>query len=160
MHIVKRGESLSIIAHRYGKSLTAIKKYNKLRTTSLAIGQKIKIPNVTAALNITIPKQLPYKRVVHKVRKGESLSIIAQYYGKSLLEVKSYNKLSSSKVRIGQKIKIPKMMSTLAKHKVNSGETLSIIGHRYGIKTSSLKLFNHLRSNSLAIGQVLTIPFA
>lgn len=46
------------------------------------------------------------------------------------------------------------------KHKVRSGESLSVIAHRYQISISSLKKANKLKSNSLRIGQTLVIPRA
>ncbi|GIU06177.1 N-acetylmuramoyl-L-alanine amidase [Shewanella sp. MBTL60-112-B2] len=45
-------------------------------------------------------------------------------------------------------------------HKVRSGESLSVIAHRYQISISSLKKANNLKSNSLRIGQKLKIPSA
>ncbi|WOT04614.1 N-acetylmuramoyl-L-alanine amidase [Shewanella youngdeokensis] len=46
------------------------------------------------------------------------------------------------------------------KHKVRSGESLSVIAHRYQVSVSSLKKANKLKSDSLKIGQVLVIPRA
>ncbi|MCL1092983.1 N-acetylmuramoyl-L-alanine amidase [Shewanella kaireitica] len=46
------------------------------------------------------------------------------------------------------------------KHKVRSGESLSVIAHRYQISISSLKKANKLKSDSLRIGQTLVIPRA
>ena len=43
-------------------------------------------------------------------------------------------------------------------HKVTSGESLSLLAHRYSISISALKTHNALRSNNLRIGQVLKIP--
>ena len=43
-------------------------------------------------------------------------------------------------------------------HKVRSGESLSVLASRYGISVSSLKKANQLSSNTLYIGQNLTIP--
>lgn len=45
-------------------------------------------------------------------------------------------------------------------HKVRSGESLSVIAHRYQISVSSLKKANNLKSNSIRIGQKLIIPRA
>ncbi|MBL4912781.1 N-acetylmuramoyl-L-alanine amidase [Shewanella schlegeliana] len=45
-------------------------------------------------------------------------------------------------------------------HKVRSGESLSVIAHRYKISVSSLKKANNLSSNSIRIGQKLKIPRA
>lgn len=44
------------------------------------------------------------------------------------------------------------------KHKVRSGESLSVLSKRYNISMSKLKSINNLKSNSLRIGQTLKIP--
>ncbi|MGS0728120.1 N-acetylmuramoyl-L-alanine amidase, partial [Shewanella sp. 0m-11] len=45
-------------------------------------------------------------------------------------------------------------------HKVRSGESLSVIAHRYQVSINSLKKANNLKSNSIRIGQRLIIPRA
>ncbi|GAA0823748.1 N-acetylmuramoyl-L-alanine amidase [Colwellia sp. D2M02] len=44
------------------------------------------------------------------------------------------------------------------KHKVRSGESLSVLAKRYNISMNKLKAINNLKSNSLQIGQTLKIP--
>ncbi len=44
------------------------------------------------------------------------------------------------------------------KHKVRSGESLSVLASRYGVSIKALKQANKLKSNTLFIGQDLTIP--
>ena len=44
----------------------------------------------------------------HKVRSGESLSVLAQRYNISMTKLKSVNKLKSNALRIGQTLKIPR----------------------------------------------------
>jgi len=44
----------------------------------------------------------------HKVRSGESLSVLAQRYNISMAALKSVNKLKSNALRIGQTLKIPR----------------------------------------------------
>ena len=155
IHKVSRGESLSVIAKRYGKTTKDLKAYNKLRSTSLQVGQKIKIPGSGYRAPAKLAKAKP---VVYKVKKGESLSVIASRFGTTATVLKKYNNLSSSSLLIGQKIKIPASLAQFTKHKVRSGESLSVIANRYGTTTNALKAFNKLRSSSLIIGQVLTIP--
>lgn len=46
------------------------------------------------------------------------------------------------------------------KHKVRSGESLSVIAHRYQVSIGSIKKANNLKSNSIRIGQNLVIPRA
>ncbi|HHL19471.1 MAG TPA: AMIN domain-containing protein [Thiothrix sp.] len=43
-HIVKSGESLSVIAQSYGLSTKMLKKYNELNGSTIRIGQKLSIP--------------------------------------------------------------------------------------------------------------------
>ena len=43
----------------------------------------------------------------HKVKKGETLSVIAQKFGTSIKELKQYNSLHSSKIKVNQILKIP-----------------------------------------------------
>ncbi|MGB2079364.1 MAG: LysM peptidoglycan-binding domain-containing protein, partial [Vibrio sp.] len=43
-HIVKRGESLSLIAQRYGTTMNSLMQYNGLKSTGVQVGQTIKIP--------------------------------------------------------------------------------------------------------------------
>jgi N-acetylmuramoyl-L-alanine amidase len=44
----------------------------------------------------------------HKVRSGESLSVLAQRYNISMATLKSVNNLKSNALRIGQTLKIPR----------------------------------------------------
>ena len=43
-HVVKSGESLSVIAQNYGVSTKTLKKYNALNGSTIRIGQKLSIP--------------------------------------------------------------------------------------------------------------------
>ena len=121
-HRVKRGETLSLVARRYGLSTAALAKANGLRTTSkLKIGQTLKIPGGTStavapkktqppAKAQTAAKQAPSKATVrsHTVRKGETLSAIARKSGVSVKQLAAANGISpATRVRIGQRLKIP-----------------------------------------------------
>lgn len=46
------------------------------------------------------------KVVIHEVQKGESLSVIAQKYKKTVSSIKQHNRLTSDNIRIGQKLLI------------------------------------------------------
>ena len=43
-HVVKRGDSLYSISKKYGTTVDALKKVNRLKKEALQVGQKIKIP--------------------------------------------------------------------------------------------------------------------
>jgi len=155
VHRVKSGESLSVIANQYGRSTSELKAYNNLKTSAIKVGQRIKIPDANYRLPVAVAKP---KIVSHKVKSGESLSVIANRYGTTSTVLKAYNNLSSSVLRVNQTIKVPMTSTQFTKHKVRSGESLSVIASRYGTTTRLLKAFNQLSSNSLSVGQVLTVP--
>lgn len=155
---VKSGDSLSVIASQYDMSTKALKDYNQLRSSSLRVGQKIKVPGMmtTAAVKkVVVPTQ-------HKVSSGESLSVIAEKYDRTSKQFEVYNNLSSSRLLVGQVLKIPGANyvapSVPESHKVKSGESLSVIAYQYGTTSEQLKLHNKLRSSTLFVGQVLKIP--
>ncbi|EIO4060895.1 N-acetylmuramoyl-L-alanine amidase [Vibrio vulnificus] len=162
VHTVKRGESLSVIAERYGTSTQTIMKDNQLKSSSLSIGQTLKIhrgvpgPKVIAAQ----PNTVETKTITHKVSKGEFLGIIADRYKVSVADIRRENKLKSDTLWVGQKLSITVNLKDqpIRKHTVARGEFLSKIAAKYGVSVSSIRQANNLRSDELAIGQVLIIP--
>jgi len=151
-HKVSSGESLSVIAEKYGRTSKQFEAYNNLSSSRLLVGQVLKIPNADYVVP-SVPES-------HKVKSGESLSVIAYQYGTTSEQLKLYNKLRSSTLFVGQVLKIPAQKVQQTEHKVRSGESLSVIAQRYGTTTTAIKSTNNLRSNSLAVGQVLTIPIS
>jgi N-acetylmuramoyl-L-alanine amidase len=163
LHVVKKGEFLSVIAKKYGTSTSTLKSYNNLKSTSLRVGQKIKIPGAGSS-NYQAPVVKVEVPTEHKVERGESLSVIAQRYDRSAQQFQAYNQLSSTRLSVGQVLKIPSENYSApvrpSTHTVEKGQSLSVIASRYGVSTQQLKQFNGLRSNSLNIGQRLKIPTA
>lgn len=93
------------------------------------------------------------------VKRGDSLSEIADKFGVSLSGLKSANKLTSNTIRIGQELTIPGGQETVvSEHKIRRGETLSEIAVRYSVSLSSLRAANDLSNDRIMVGQVLKIP--
>ncbi len=130
-HKVKRGETLSSIAQKYGVSIESIKENNKLKNDRVKRGQKLRIikqnPSYTASpeavsdssttkvqekketQKVDKPKKNnKSKTTTHTVRKGESLWKIANRYGVTVKAIKNANNLKSDNLKAGQKLKIPK----------------------------------------------------
>lgn len=160
-HKVSKGESLSVIAKKYGTSTSAIKQANKLKSNSIRIGQVLTIPG--GKVQITVPEisnPVETRRITHVVQRGEYLGMIASRYKVSVANIKRENKLKSDTLKLGQKLQITVSMKDqpVRKHKVKRGEFLGKIASQYNISVSSLRKANNLRSDSLAVGQVLIIP--
>ncbi len=157
-HKVSRGESLSVIASKYGTSTQTLMKFNNLKSSSLAIGQVLKIPGSTSSSSSS--SAVKTKTITHTVKSGEYLGKIASRYKVSVADIKRENRLKSETVRVGQKLRITVEVKDipLRKHKVARGDYLGKIASKYGVSVNSIRQANKLRSDSLAIGQVLIIP--
>lgn len=95
----------------------------------------------------------------YTVRRGDSLSMIAQRFGTTMAALKKHNSLKSDGVQIGQVIKLPGGVEPVAReHKIQSGETLSGIAARYRVSLADLRRLNELRADRILVGQVLRIP--
>jgi membrane-bound lytic murein transglycosylase D len=123
-HYVKSGENLAIIAQKYGCSVENIKAWNNLKNNTIYPKQKLKVSGdvavasatdapVTAGTAGTSKSQsatAERQYVYYTVKKGDTLWDIAQQYkGVSVEDIKKWNNLgSSSKLQVGQKLKINK----------------------------------------------------
>jgi len=114
---VKSGDYLGLIAKRYGVYVKDIVRWNRLRSNSLQIGQRLiiypKRRGYTAVekkkINKTIVPKLGEKKV-HQVVKGDSLWNIAKKYGVTVVAIKSWNSLwKKNHLELGQKLAIYKM---------------------------------------------------
>ncbi|MDA0120633.1 LysM peptidoglycan-binding domain-containing protein [Vibrio sp. T11.5] len=160
-HKVKRGESLSVIAKKYGTTTKAIMQTSKLKSSGLAIGQVLSIPGSKGSVPVPkVTNPVETKTITHVVQSGEYLGKIAARYKVSVATIKRENKLRSDTLKLGQKLKITVSMKDqpLRKHKVKRGEFLGKIASQYDVSVSAIRKANNLRSDELAIGQVLIIP--
>lgn len=158
-HKVKRGDSLSLIASKYGMSLKELKRINGLRRNTAVLGQRLKVNKSTASAS----RKTTQKVSRHTVKRGESLSLISAKYNVTIAALKSINNLSSNTVRVGQKIKLPSGTTVTTKtanrkHTVKRGDTLSEIAEQYGVTINTLMKANSMRTRTVLLGQRLSIP--
>ncbi|CAK9886170.1 MAG: N-acetylmuramoyl-L-alanine amidase AmiB [Candidatus Erwinia impunctatus] len=103
-HTVRRGETLSGIAAKYGVSSATLRSLNTLRNDVVWVGQRLNLPAVTVPVSSTAGAGKPVR---HKVVSGDSLSSIAARYGVSSQKIKQVNKLKSNNVLLGTTLVIP-----------------------------------------------------
>ncbi|WP_016959116.1 N-acetylmuramoyl-L-alanine amidase [Enterovibrio norvegicus] len=169
-HKVTPGQSLSVIAKKYGSTVSAIKAANGLKSNSLRVGQVLSVPNVNlGTLASTSSKPTAPQRgaktssgktvtKLHIVGRGEYLGKIASKYGVTVASIRSANKLRSDELAVGQKLKVVGIKPKNKQHKVKRGEYLGKIASNYGVTVDSIRNVNKLRSDELAVGQTLIIP--
>ena len=116
-------------------------------------------------------------------KKGQSMASIGKAHGVSAKQLGWYNpkaaKLKSGALRAGQVILVPRRdvvalardvpnpsvekypsrraRGGVRRHAVASGETLSAIGHKYGVSVATLKKLNGLKSDRVMPGQSLVV---
>jgi N-acetylmuramoyl-L-alanine amidase len=109
IHKVKRGETLTGIAVKYGTTVGALSDLNKLKKDGVWVGQRLKVPAGTKAVSVNSQKNAAVKKNVekHKVTRGDTLSEIASKYGVSMNDIKTANHMKSGEVQLGQTLTIP-----------------------------------------------------
>lgn len=103
-YVVSRGDSLSLIAQRNNISLSQLRSANNLRSDTIQVGQKLRIPGSGPAL---IAVSAPPQVSEHTIARGETLSGIAQRYSISLARLREANQLRNDTIRVGQVLVIP-----------------------------------------------------
>ena len=109
-HRIRRGESLSTIAARYHSSIRKIMWANNMhRSSYIVAGRKLKIP-LGRMISYTPPANKKRNDAnlpsTHVVRSGDSLWIIAKRYGTTTKKIQLLNNLSTTRLHIGQVLKI------------------------------------------------------
>ena len=160
--VVKRGETLSEIADRYGTTVNRLMEMNGLRNANdLWAGSRIKVPgNVYSgggSGNYT-------------VKAGETLSEIADRYGTSVDRLVQLNGLrDANDLWAGSRIQVPgasarpqvAVNKNAKTHQVQPGESLSSIADRYGVSMQRLIAINGISNpNQVMAGSTLTLRAA
>ena len=108
-HKVRRGDNLWDIARKYNTSWRAIKEINKIKGNTVQIGWTLQIPSegyTEYRKSSSRSKSKAGKFIYHTVRRGDTISEIAEKYRTSQRKVKDWNGLKNDRIRIGQKLKI------------------------------------------------------
>ena len=101
-HVVKSGDSLWIIAKRYGTTTQKIQEMNRLSTTRLSIKQVLRVPSQKRASTNTAKGAGTYF-----VQRGDSSYMIARRHDMSLNQFLKINNLTPrSTIYPGQPVRI------------------------------------------------------
>jgi LysM repeat protein len=140
-HTVKRGETIASIAKKLGVNRTDLAEANYLRTTSrVNAGARLIIPRMPSAALLarassgelekaaetivadvlaqtteeTKSPVTPSRARTYKVRAGDTLSAIARKTGTTITQLKSWNKLRTTNLKIGTQLLIqsPRAVNT------------------------------------------------
>ena len=113
-YTVKSGDVLGKIAERHGCTVAQLKSWNGLTSNNIRVGQKLIVAAPAAKASQTAQtskaaSSSSAEYTTYVVREGDSFYSIAKNYpGVSAQNIMDYNGLSSSKIRPGMTIKIPR----------------------------------------------------
>ncbi len=116
------------------------------------------------------------ERIIHRVRSGETLSYLAQRYRVRVADIREWNNLSGTTIRIGQQLNIwvnhaPRpvvaqketsnensQLLNAQTYTVQEGDTLWSISRKFqGLTIEQLRKLNNLPDNRIYPGQVLVL---
>ncbi|MCM8764073.1 MAG: LysM peptidoglycan-binding domain-containing protein, partial [Candidatus Omnitrophica bacterium] len=105
--------------------------------------------------NIAIANQIIQR---HTVKKGETLSMLADRYDTTVQQIKKWNGISRNTIYPGQTIIVGKYQAKPKNvYTVKKGDTLSSISKKTGVSVEKLKAYNNLNSGRLYPGQMLSL---
>lgn len=96
VHVVAKGETLYGITKKYGTTLEQLRKLNPGLTESIAIGDKILVPNRSREIEKSEPKvdktpKVDTKLIQYTVEKGETFYGISKKYNTTVEAIKKSN---------------------------------------------------------------------
>lgn len=170
-HTIKRGETISQIARRYGVTVNSIKSANKLRSNKLIAGKRLTIrrpapvqkisakakqqnaqrekaqeAKVQSTINEVNRDTLAQTTIAHDIHREDSSKLVSSGELPELLD----NKKTENE---------PTPRQEYLTYIVKRGDTLEKIARKYsGVTINKIKKVNNLTSDKLRIGQSLKIP--
>ena len=93
----------------------------------------------------------------HTVRRGETISQVAEKYNVAISDIKKWNNIDDTKIMTGQKLVIKESDNNGNFHIVARGESLYSIARQYNTSVQQLKMLNNLSDSKITIGQKLKV---
>ena len=117
-HVIKSGDTLGTIAHKYRTNVSALKQANNLRGTTIRKGRSLIVPmasrsladyQLSADMRRAMRRGIPGSgnKIIYRVRRGDSLWLISRRFGVSVNKLARWNGLSKRSVlRPGKRLVI------------------------------------------------------
>jgi len=147
LYQVRQGDTLWLLAQRYGTTVTVIQKLNQLPGDALIPDQVLYLPVTLQGNN--------YR---YTVQRGDTLYFISLRAGRSIAAITAASRLQGDSLYPGQLLLIPLARPGARIYQVQPGDTLYLIARRFNLTVSELVRFNNLQSDLIMVGQVLELP--
>jgi LysM repeat protein len=169
VYVVHKGDTLSVIAKRFGVTLAALMAANNIKNADrIYVGQALRIPG-GSVLTPTPPATNPATgatpvAMYYIVQKGDVPGTIARKFNVSLQAFLDINPaIVNGVIYAGQRVYIPvgglpaTPMFGPVTVTVRAGDTLSRLARLYNTTVERLKQLNNLKTDSIYVGQRLIV---
>ena len=158
---VRRGDNLSAISKRFNVSVRDLMAFNNIRKRNhIRVGQVLRLPSKAGVKKP--PREINYGQ--YKVRRGDTLSQVAENFGMSVKRLMALNGLTNKNQLVaGQTLRVKgKPVKTTSEnprnYTVKRGDTLSEIATNFNITQKTLMALNGLTNrNNIVPGQILRL---
>jgi len=164
-HQVKAGDTLFKLSQQYGISIDKLKSINNLSSSTIYVGQILKLKPTAAP-----EKKVKASSDTYTVNAGDSLWSIANKLGITVDVIKKANQLTNDTIYPGQVLKLKADNTSQAldskantvsyiSYTIKSGDNMWDLSNRYGIPMTELLQANNMTTNTLlSVGQKIVIP--
>ena len=150
-YVVKRGDTLWSIAGLFGLSISELKELNHIKGDEIYPEKMLIVGEASEEMTEEA------EHFEYVVRKGDTLSKIAQRYNVGLGFLRQLNRLKGDRIYPGDKLQLQPSSLDEAMHIVRPDETLSGIALKYQTPMSDLMEINGLESSKILVGQKLRL---
>lgn len=176
-YTIVRGDTLYSIARRHNTTVAQLKSLNNLSSDTIYVNQQIQVPGGSSSSSNTGASETPSSSQSgssYTIQAGDTLFSIARRNNTSVSALREANNLSSDLIFVGQRIQLPggsgsssssntgssSSSQSSSRYTVVAGDTLYGIARRHNTSVSQLKETNRLSSDTIYVGQQLTVPGA
>lgn len=111
-HVVTAGETLYAISRKFDVSVDDLRQWNRLTSDALSVGQELVVKKNGRPTNVNEPSEAPLGRGQHRVESQETLFSISRKYNVGVDDLRSWNKLETNDLQIGQVLVVERPVVT------------------------------------------------
>ncbi|MDR1545203.1 MAG: LysM peptidoglycan-binding domain-containing protein, partial [Deltaproteobacteria bacterium] len=179
LYEVKAGDTVGLVAARFGLKTDELKRLNNLSGDNIRVGQKLVVSSGTQADGRPGGQPPVASSVlnVYEVQSGDTLGVLAERFNLKTDELRALNDLKTDRLRVGQKLRVPggaarsatpdealAAQSAAARseaaevfYEVQPGDSVSVVAERFGLKSDELRRLNNLTGDRIRVGQKLNV---